>query len=127
MLCPHHIKGFMSSICLLTSDAYLDHLANLVPTRFLHYKQNYITYTLWAWLPLPLDIKFLRFMGIIVVLFVPFHCHRVFHCVNIPPSLSASMRGGEHQLSPSPLPVAVFVLVLLSTVVQHTTWNTNTI
>lgn len=62
------------SICLLTSDAFLDHLANLVPTRFLHYKQNYITYMLWSWLFFfPLDIKFLRFMDIIVVLFVPFH------------------------------------------------------
>lgn len=28
MLCPLHIKGFMMSVCLITGDANLDHLAH---------------------------------------------------------------------------------------------------
>lgn len=62
------------------------------------------------------------------VLFVPFHCYKVFHYMIIPPSLSTSRRGRKHQVSPSLLPAAIFVLGVMSTahnlcwVVQHTTW-----
>lgn len=62
------------------------------------------------------------------VLFVPFHCYKAFHYMIIPPSLSTSRRGRKHQVSPSLLPAAIFVLGVMSTahnlcwVVQHTTW-----
>lgn len=70
MLCPHHIKGLMMSICLITSDVYLDHLANLVSTRFLHHKWNYIPYfSDWHF---SLNIKFLRFINIVACIIYSF-------------------------------------------------------
>lgn len=54
------------------------------------------------------------------VLFVPFYCCKVSHCVTIPAPLSTSRTGEEHQLSSSPLPTAVFALVPLSTIVWCT-------
>lgn len=53
VLCPHHIKGFKTSVCLIPGDANFDHLGNLVSRRFLHYKCNYIIYILWVWLVPP--------------------------------------------------------------------------
>lgn len=70
MLRSHHIKGFMMSICLITSDVYLDLLANLASTRFLHHKWNYITY-FSDWL-FSLNIKFLRFIDIVACMIYSF-------------------------------------------------------
>lgn len=65
MLYPLHIKGLVISVCLITGDVNVDHLANLESSRFLHYRWNSGIYTLGCLFLFPLAIKFLGFIHII--------------------------------------------------------------
>ena len=48
-----HIKGFMMSVCLITSDVKLDHLVKVVSVGFLHNTVAIVTFIVNKYLGRP--------------------------------------------------------------------------